>query len=85
MKYMKMGFRIWIAMSSVAGFLGGWALLAHSPKPAQPSQNPAQVELAPLPTLESNPSFGERNRGLQQLPAFQQSRRGSSRLRTGGS
>jgi hypothetical protein len=34
MKLVKIGLRIWIALGSIVGFLGGWVLLAHAPKPA---------------------------------------------------
>lgn len=85
MKYTKLGLRLWIAMSSVAGFLGGWALLAHSPKPAQLVQNQPVVESTPLPTLAPLPSFNQRSQGFQQLPSLSQNRGFKPRLRTGGS
>ncbi len=85
MKYTKLGLRIWLALSSVAGFLGGWALLAHSPKPAQPIQNQPMVEITPLPTLAPLPSFNQRNQGFQQLPSVSQNQGFRPRLRTGGS
>ncbi len=85
MKYTKLGLRLWIAMSSVAGFLGGWALLAHSPKPAQPVQNQPVVESTPLATLAPLPSFNQRNQGIQQFPTLTQNRGFKPRLRTGGS
>ncbi len=85
MKIYKISLRILIATSSVAGFLGGWALLAHAPKPMPPSQQPALVELVPLPTLAPIPSFSERNRGLEQLPALPQIEISRPRLMTGGS
>lgn len=34
MKTYKLSLRIWIAFASVFGFFGGWALFAHSGKPA---------------------------------------------------
>ncbi len=33
MKVYKLSLRIWIALASVFGFFGGWALFAHSGKP----------------------------------------------------
>ena len=85
MKNTKYGLRIWLAMSSVVGFLGGWALLAHSPKPAQPAQAAPVVEITPLPTLAPLPSFRQRSQGFQQLPAMPQTRGFMPRLRSGGS
>ena len=85
MKTAKTGFRIWFSMASVAGFLGGWALLAHSPKPAQPVQNSPLVEVTPLPTLAPLASPRGGSRGLQRLPSFPQTRSSLPRMRTGGS
>jgi hypothetical protein len=81
MKSLKNGIRIWITGASVAGFLGGWVLLAHAPKPA-----PLQVStttttttgttptLAPLPTLPPLPSINgsSSTTNLQPLPALPQ-------------
>ncbi len=77
MKFFKTGLRIWIATGSVIGFFGGWALLAHAPKPAQPTQQPV-VQMAPLPTLAPLPSLGDNNNQLsfqqvQPLPQLQSS------------
>jgi hypothetical protein len=85
MKRYKLGLRLWISLSSVVGFFGGWALLAHSPKPAPPEPQPAQVELAPLPTLPPIPSLSDRNRGIQQLPDLPPVSMNTPRLRSGGS
>jgi len=85
MKYTKYGLRIWLAMGSVVGFLGGWALLAHSPKPAQPIQNSPVVEFTPLPTLSPLQPFNQKSQGLQQLPQPSQNRSFRPRMRTGGS
>lgn len=87
MKHFKLSLRVWIAVSSVVGFIGGWALLAHSPKPVQASQgnSTTQVELAPLPTLAPLSSFRSQGDSLQQLPSFSQPMASFPRLRTGGS
>ena len=87
MNFFKNGLRIWIALSSVAGFLGGWALLAHAPKPTQAAaQAPVQVDEAPLPTLAPIPGLRQgSNSSLQQFQVIPQSNRFGSRLRTGGS
>jgi len=59
MKMIKLALRLWIALTSVASFLVGWAMLAHAPKPvpAKTLSAPAQsVVLTPLPTLAPLPS-----------------------------
>ena len=50
MKPLKTTLHIWIAVASTLSFLGGWAMLAHSPKPTQPTQA-SVVAVTPLPTL----------------------------------
>ncbi len=93
MQHFKIGLRIWIALSSVLGFLSGWALLAHSPKPAQPSQHlqPVQVQPVSLPPLPPMPSFDSGNTTIQQMPVIPQSsfipqsNYGYPSMRTGGS
>jgi hypothetical protein len=86
MKTMKNVLRLWIAGASMAGFVGGWALLAHSPKPA-PLIN-ATPAVATLPPLQPVPSINGGGGG--QLPFFSQPsvsqpRAFAPRLRTGGS
>ncbi len=69
MKILKFVMRIWITVGSTGGFMAGWILLAHSPKPAQ-SASPAPAAMsAPLPTLAPLPAlnFGGGSSG----PAFQ--------------
>lgn len=52
MKPLKTTLHIWIAIASTLSFLGGWAMLAHSPKPIQPGQaQTSVVSITPLPTL----------------------------------
>jgi hypothetical protein len=85
MKTMRLALRVWIASTSLAGFLGGWVLLAHAPKPAPlvtPAPASAEVTLAPLPTL---PPLGQGSVQLQQLPSPAQNSGVFSRLRTRGS
>jgi len=70
---LKNGIRIWLATTSVASFMGGWVLLAHSPKPAstinQPTISaPAQAPLPPLPPL---PSLNNQSNSVQQLQPLQ--------------
>jgi len=101
MKTIKNSLRIWITAGSLAGFIGGWALLAHSPKPAQSASDlsqaggssQAQVELQPLPTLAPLPPMGapvvSNSQNFQLSPSVPQttSNFGSfrPRFRTGGS
>lgn len=85
MRVTRMALRIWIASTSLAGFLGGWILLAHAPKPAPlvaPLAASSEVSLPPLPDL---PPLDGGAIQLQQLPSFQQSFNAFSRLRTRGS
>jgi hypothetical protein len=84
MKFLKTSFRIGIALSSVAGFMGGWALLAHAPKPTPLVQQQSVVEEAPLPTLAPIPPFGRQTRNRQTFSSVPQSGF-RPRLRTGGS
>ena len=81
MKLWKTSLRIWITITSLLSFMGGWAVLAHSPKPNQ--FNPASM--AQMPVLEPVPS-------LDQMIVLQQTGSNSFaqnvrpiRLRTGGS
>lgn len=86
MKIFKNSLRIGIAASTVVGFVGGWALFAHSLKPVATTQESAQVQLEPVPTLAPL-NFDQRARNIQvQSPSiFSQSQMFRPRLRTGGS
>ncbi len=92
MKRMKLGLHIWIAVTSIFAFLGGWAIFSHSAKPAAivPGLNSgAQVQgaqtLAPIPSLDSlMAASGKAQTGLQPLPSLQLSAN-STTLRTHGS
>ncbi|HEY3290701.1 MAG TPA: hypothetical protein VGK87_11290 [Anaerolineae bacterium] len=95
MKIAKLGLRIYIAVSTVVGFLVGWVLLAHSGKPAvidaatDSSSQPTAIKLDALPPV---PSLNDLVSGaqVQPLPAPQQiqvqpSTGFTPRFRTGGS
>lgn len=85
MKAMRLALRVWIASMSLVGFLGGWVLLAHAPKPAPlVTSAPAstEVSLPPLPTL---PALGDGSVQLQPLTSLPQNSGVFSRLRTRGS
>jgi hypothetical protein len=81
MKPIKLGLRIWIAITSIISFLGGWMLFSHAGKPAplitaQPSTS--QSSQMVMPTLPPVPSIeqltnGSSNGGsaLQPLPSIQ--------------
>ncbi|MEJ2710609.1 MAG: hypothetical protein P8074_23555 [Anaerolineales bacterium] len=90
MKSMKGILRIWITTASVAGFMGGWALLAHAEKPAPIENKPSVSAQAPLPTLQPLQPLKSNNfnnsSNLQQFSVQpQQQRSFFPRLRTGGS
>lgn len=54
MKIFRKVLRYWIAIASVLSFLGGWVILAHSPKPVQPQPSSAQsVALPNLPPIQA--------------------------------
>jgi|WetSurMetagenome_2_1015567.scaffolds.fasta_scaffold1306639_2 hypothetical protein len=85
MKIFQKSLRVWIATASVAGFFGGWVLLAHAPKPGPVAQDASQIELAPVPTLAPIPSIQGQNRNFQQFSVAPQTRQTLPRFRTGGS
>jgi hypothetical protein len=64
MKIFKKVLRYWIAIASVLSFLGGWVILAHSPKPVQ--SQPASVQSVALPNLPPIQAYGSNvnNNGL---------------------
>lgn len=70
---LKNGIRIWIATTSVTSFMGGWVLLAHSPKPASTINQPtiSVPSQAPLPTLAPLPAINNQSIGAQQLQPLQ--------------
>ncbi len=49
MKIFRKILRYWIAIASVLSFLGGWVILAHSPKPVQPQSAPRRSNRSPCP------------------------------------
>lgn len=58
MKSLKWILRIWIAIASVIGFLGGWATLAHAGKPAPATSSQSSINIpTQLPTLAPLPNF----------------------------
>lgn len=82
--------RIWLAITSVLSFIGGWIILAHSLKPVNPTPAKGTNELAPLPTLPPIQTFGTNNNngggfGLFSSPNNRSSGFGFPTMRTGGS
>jgi len=70
MKFFRNSLRVLVASSSVVAFFGGWAIFAHTEKPA-----PALQPIAPISTpaplnFNSLPPSGN----LQPLPVLPQSR-----------
>lgn len=59
MKIFKKALRVWIGIASVLSFLGGWAILAHSPKPVRA----ATVQAASLPAIQA---YGDSNNNTGQ-------------------
>ena len=65
MKLYKGFLHFLITLVSTFAFLGGWATLAHSLKPAQPVQQQALAPLAPLPPVGQVSSPSSSNSGIQ--------------------
>jgi hypothetical protein len=92
MKPYKNFLRIWFAITSVLSFAGGWIILAHSPKPVQPTSSKGSDSLVPLPTLPPIQTFGTNNNSGNGFQLFQpntgnapSSGFGFPVMRTGGS
>jgi hypothetical protein len=79
---LKIGLRVWIAITSILSFLFGWLLFSHSGKPApiipvqagvsQPSQSVYQAAtLPPVPSIDDLTS-GSSSSNLQPLPSLPQ-------------
>jgi hypothetical protein len=87
MKFTKTLIRVWIATTSVVGFLGAWGFLSHSPKPAPLINQPTVSLSSPVDNLQilslgqSENSFSS----LQQMPTFSIGQSPFSQLRTRGS
>ena len=89
-KPFKIFLRYWFAITSVLSFMAGWIILAHSPKPVQPTK--ANNDIAPLPTLPPIQTFGNDNNNNafgffsnNNVQTNSQSGLGFPRMRTGGS
>ena len=59
MKLFRKLLRYWIGIASVLSFLGGWIILAHSPKPVQAqSASASSVPPVALPSLPAIQAYG---------------------------
>jgi hypothetical protein len=98
MKPLKLGLRIWIALTSMVAFLSGWAMFSHANKPVPIFSTSSQSQvvdpggLAPIPTLPAVPSLdqltnGSNSSAIQPLPSLPQvsSQQFLPRMRTMGS
>jgi hypothetical protein len=57
MKLFRKLLHYWIGIASVLSFLGGWIILAHSPKPVPP-QSSSSIPPAAMPTLPPIQVYG---------------------------
>ena len=86
MKFLKNSLRTWVALTSIAGFLGGWAVFAHSEKPVSSTpQQSVQIQVAPLQTLPAIPSLNQPIQQIQLIQPMPQVNMFSGSMRTGGS
>lgn len=91
--WFKIFVRLWIGLTSLAAFIGGWIFLGHSGKPVSAASLNAQdaagqvQSLQPLPTLEPLPSLdsGSTVQQFSNQPSFQQNFNFTPRFRTRGS
>ncbi len=84
MKNFKTFLHFLIAFTSIFGFLGGWATLAHSRKPIQPGT--AQLDpLAPLAPIDLNPQASSANNNGMVFVSPNRPRRSRSMFMTSGS
>lgn len=88
MKPLKIFLRYWFAFTTILSFIGGWIILAHSPKPVQPTTaNNSTLPQSIFPPVQ-NPGNGSNN-GFGFFSTGPQSNFNSGqtfpRIRTGGS
>ena len=75
--------RLMMATASLVGFLGGWVMLGHAPKPGTVAQSTFSASTSTSASTALRPSQIQSSSSLVQLPT--QSVNQSTRLRTGGS
>ena len=69
MKAKGHGIRFLIGLGSLAGFFGGWVLLAHAPKPVGATSTARAEIAAPIPDFLA-PQGLQPFRSLQDSPTF---------------
>jgi hypothetical protein len=81
------GLQMIMTAASLVGFLGGWALLGHAPKPGAVAQTVPVTLTTESSTRALRPSQLQASSSLLQLPAqsIPSSQSTGLRLRTGGS
>ena len=85
MKLFKKLLHYWFVAASVLSFLGGWVLLAHSPKPVQPTTNYSVSSTLPPIQSFSDITSGGLNNFPSNTQTNPQPNTGFPVLRTGGS
>ena len=79
MKRTKSALRVWMASVSLGGFLGGWVLLAHAPKPASTNSSgstssnqvgAAMPTLTPLPPIGAGVAGNSSSGSVASMPTF---------------
>lgn len=70
MKPLKSGMRIWIALTSLVSFLGGWILFSHAGKPAPLFNSSAQPTPDATTDRTSSTTSSTTNLVLQPLPTL---------------
>ncbi|HLO29105.1 MAG TPA: hypothetical protein VK249_08225 [Anaerolineales bacterium] len=81
MKFWKTVIRIWFTLASLASFLVGWVVIAHSPKPNQFKAS----DIPPMPKLEPVPSLDQVVLSNQSDNFIRPSQQHTVILRSGGS
>jgi hypothetical protein len=81
------GLQIMMTAASLVGFLGGWVLLGHAPKPGTVAQSVPITITTASSTTALRPSQLQASSSLFQLPSqsYSTSQTAGLRLRTGGS
>jgi len=84
MKILKFGLRAWLTMASVLSFVGGWILLAHSPKPITVKSD-GTMAVSTLEPLSPLGDFSVSNDSIQNQSLLSIQPRPRSFFRTSGS
>ncbi len=79
------GLRMMMATASLVGFLGGWVMLGHAPKPGLPVASSTSASTSTSNGTGLGSSQIQSSGGLTQLPGQSLNQTSRTRLRTGGS